>query len=68
MLTDTFVPSEWWLRLHYGLNSAQPLFWYRWFKHPLYILGPFYLAEKLKLFWFQKLRPRLPAKTVTRSV
>jgi hypothetical protein len=59
ILYDTFVPSEWWLRLHYGLNSAQSLFWYRWFKHPLYILGPFYLAEKLKLFWFQKLRPHL---------
>lgn len=62
MLHDTFLPSEWWLRLHYGLNSAQPLFWYRWFRHPLYILGPFYLVEKLKLFWFQKLRPRLSAK------
>jgi hypothetical protein len=59
ILYDTFVPSEWWLRLHYGLNSAQSLFWYRWVKHPLYILGPYYLAEKLKLFWFQKLRPRL---------
>ena len=59
---DTFVPSEWWLHLHYGLNSTQSLFWYRWFKHPLYILGPFYLAEKLRLFWFQKLRPRPSTK------
>jgi hypothetical protein len=59
LVYNTFVPSEWWLRLHYGLNSTQSLFWYRWFKHPLYILGPFYLAEKLKLYWFQKLRPRL---------
>jgi len=58
-LYDTFVPSEWWLRLHYGLNSTQSLFWYRWFKHPLYILGPFYLAEKFRLIWFQQLRPRL---------
>jgi hypothetical protein len=61
MLFDTFCPSEWWLRLHYGLGSTQSLFWYRWFKHPFYILGPFYLAEKIKLFWFQKLRPRLSA-------
>ncbi len=59
MLYDTCFPSEWWLRLHYGLNSTQALFWYRWFRHPLYILGPFYLAEKLRLFWFQKVRPRL---------
>jgi len=46
----TFAPSAWWLRLHYGLNSRQSLFWYRWFRHPLYILGPFYLAEKLRLW------------------
>jgi hypothetical protein len=46
----TFAPSEWWLRLHYGLNSAQSLGWYRWFRHPLYILGPFYLAEKIRLW------------------
>jgi len=48
----TFWPSEWWLRLHYGLDSAQPLFWYRWLRHPLYILGPFYVLEKLKLWWY----------------
>ncbi len=46
----TFGPSEWWLRLHYGLNSRQSLLWYRWVKHPLYILGPFYLAEKIRLW------------------
>jgi len=46
----TFAPSEWWLRLHYGLDTCQPLFLYRWLKHPLYILGPFYLAEKYRLW------------------
>jgi hypothetical protein len=61
-IADTFSPSEWWLRLHYGLDSAQPLFWYRWFRHPFYILGPFYLAEKVRLGWYQKLRPRLLPK------
>jgi hypothetical protein len=48
ILADTFFPSEWWLRLHYGLNSAQPLFWYRWGRHPLHILGrlrQFYLSK-----------------------
>jgi len=46
----TFAPSAWWLRLHYGLNSHQSLAWYRRFRHPLYILGPFYLAEKIRLW------------------
>jgi hypothetical protein len=59
MLYDAFYPSEWWLRLHYRLDSAQSLLWYRWFRHPLYILGPFYLAEKVRLLWFQQLRWRL---------
>lgn len=57
-LYDTFYPPEWWLRLHYRLDSAQSLFWYRWVRHPLYILGPLYLAEKLRLLWFQQLHWR----------
>jgi hypothetical protein len=39
VLCDTLCPSEWWLRLRYTLGSARPLFWYRWVRHPLYILG-----------------------------
>ena len=39
VLRDTLFPSEWWLRLRYKLGSARPLFWYRWIRHPLYILG-----------------------------
>jgi hypothetical protein len=39
ILRDSFFPSEWWLRLYYGLGSARPLFWYRWVRHPLHILG-----------------------------
>ena len=62
ILQDTFFPSGWWLRLHYGLDSAQPLFWYRWFRHPLYILGPGYLAEKLRLWWHLRFRPRVSQK------
>ncbi|MGD0918933.1 MAG: nucleotidyltransferase family protein [Thermodesulfobacteriota bacterium] len=38
-LKDTFFPSEWWLRLYYGLDTIQPLFWYRLLHHPLHILG-----------------------------
>lgn len=61
ILRATFFPSEWWLRLHYRLDSVQPLLLYRWFFHPFYILGPFYALEKLKLFWHLKLRPTLGA-------
>lgn len=39
ILRDSFAPPEWWLRLHYGLGSASPLFWYRWVRHPLHILS-----------------------------
>ena len=39
LLGDTFFPSEWWLRLHHGLDPARPLFWYRWVRHPLEIAG-----------------------------
>ncbi len=39
ILRDTFLPPEWWLRLHYGLSSAQRILWYRWGQHPLEILG-----------------------------
>jgi len=38
-LRDTLFPSEWWLRLRYQLGSRRPLFWYRWVRHPLHILG-----------------------------
>ncbi|HVC34848.1 MAG TPA: nucleotidyltransferase family protein [Chloroflexota bacterium] len=39
IVVDTFCPSAWWLRLHHGLGSASPLWWYRWVRHPLEILG-----------------------------
>ena len=32
---ETLAPSEWWLRLHYGLGSGQSLFWARGVRHPL---------------------------------
>jgi hypothetical protein len=35
---DTFCPSEWWLRLYYGVGSARSLGWYRWVLHPLHVL------------------------------
>ncbi|MBX3014045.1 MAG: nucleotidyltransferase family protein [Caldilineaceae bacterium] len=59
ILDDTFFPSEWWLRIRYRLDGVQPLFAYRWLLHPLYILGPFYLLEKLHLFWHLSLQPLL---------
>ena len=39
ILHDTFFPSEWWLRLHYGVDTTRPLLWYRWVRHPFDILG-----------------------------
>jgi hypothetical protein len=49
ILRDTFWPSEWWMRLYYGVGSARPLFWHRWVRHPLHILGwvRHLLAERL---------------------
>ncbi len=52
ILYDSFFPSEWWLRLHYGLDSAQSLFWYRWFRHPFHILG------RLKQFFDERVESR----------
>ncbi len=38
-LHQTFFPSEWWLRLHYGIKSGWPIQLYRWGVHPLSVLG-----------------------------
>jgi Uncharacterised nucleotidyltransferase len=32
---DVFDPSDWWLRLYYGLGDEAPLRWHRWVTHPL---------------------------------
>lgn len=39
ILYETFFPSEWWLRLYYGVGTTRPIFWHRWLRHPLHILG-----------------------------
>jgi len=36
---DTFFPPTWWLRLHSGLASSDPLWPRRWVLHPLDMLG-----------------------------
>ena len=38
-LQETFFPSDWWLRLHYGIKSGWPVQLYRWAIHPLAVLG-----------------------------
>lgn len=38
-LGDTFWPSEWWLRLHSGLDSAQSIWWQRLVAHPAEIIS-----------------------------
>lgn len=55
-LRDTFWPSQWWLCLHYGLGIAQPLWWYRWIRHPFRILGLVIrlLRERFKAFFCKK--------------
>jgi hypothetical protein len=51
VLRDTLFPSEWWLRLRYRVGSARPLFWYRWLRHPLHILGHVVRAGLERLGW-----------------
>jgi hypothetical protein len=50
IMYDTFWPSEWWVRLYYGVGSARSLFWYRWVRHPLHIfrLARHFLAGRLR--------------------
>lgn len=35
VLRDSLAPSEWWLRLHYGLDTDAPAWRQRWVAHPL---------------------------------
>jgi hypothetical protein len=51
VLRDTLFPSEWWLRLRYGLGSTRSLFWYRWVRHPLHILAQLVRAWLERLGW-----------------
>jgi len=30
-------PSDWWLRLYYGVRPTTSLFWYRWVRHPAHV-------------------------------
>ncbi|MFP4345722.1 MAG: nucleotidyltransferase family protein [Anaerolineales bacterium] len=39
ILGDTFLPPEWWLRLHHGRGPGRALLWQRWFAHPWEIGG-----------------------------
>jgi hypothetical protein len=51
VVRDTLFPSEWWLRLRYQVGSARPVFWYRWLRHPLHILGHVVRAVLERLGW-----------------
>lgn len=35
LIYKIIFPSEWWLRLHYGLPMDRSVFWRRWLLHPL---------------------------------
>ena len=39
ILANTFWPSEWWLRLYYGLGAEGTILWQRWLGHPLQVLA-----------------------------
>ena len=51
VLRYTLLPSEWWLRLRYSRGSTRPLFWHRWVRHPLYILGHIIRSSLERLGW-----------------
>ncbi|NQU39482.1 MAG: nucleotidyltransferase family protein [Lentisphaerae bacterium] len=38
LLCDTFIPSEWWLRLYYGIPMHRAVRWHRTVRHPLHML------------------------------
>jgi hypothetical protein len=61
ILRDSFFPSEWWLRLHYGLDSEQSRFYYRWVRHPIEISG--WIMQLLRT----RLEERLPKRNYLRS-
>ena len=51
VLRYTLLPSEWWLRLRYKLGSTRPLFWYRWVRHPLYVVAHVIRSLLERLGW-----------------
>jgi hypothetical protein len=57
ILHDSLFPSEWWLRLYYGVGTARPLFWHRWLWHPLHLLdfGRQLMLERLG--WVKEVVP-----------
>ena len=40
-LRDAFFPSEWWLRLYFGIGSAHPVSWHHRLQHLLYLVARF---------------------------
>jgi Uncharacterised nucleotidyltransferase len=40
-LRDAFFPSEWWLRLYFGIGSAHPVSWRHRIQHLLYLAARF---------------------------
>lgn len=51
VLRDTLRPPEWWLSLRYPRGSARSLFWCRWVRHPLHILGHLLRVGLERLGW-----------------
>lgn len=37
-IKNTVFPSEWWLRLYYGVGPGRSIFLHRWIRYPLHVL------------------------------
>jgi hypothetical protein len=46
ILRDAFDPSDWWLRLYYGVGVGSPLWWHRSVRHPLQV--GYWLARRTR--------------------
>lgn len=63
IIRETLLPSDWWLRLRYGVSGERSLFWYRWVRHPLHMLGQVIRAGLERIGWptpFELAGQRLP--------
>jgi hypothetical protein len=53
-LSDTFFPSEWWVRLYYGVGTSRSITRSCWLRHPLHIFGWIWHWLLGRLNWFKQ--------------
>ena len=49
LLRETFLPSEWWLRLYYGLGIDGAVYYHRLLKHPTHVAAHFMRLVRRRL-------------------